>query len=98
MVTELYRCARHYLVYDLTWSPARGWHQGRVDRSGYAGGTENYGQGYTWSNLPNGRVSGGGSCKSCGQLLDFEVDRVQMSVLVREREIVDVLFQCPKHW
>lgn len=95
---ELYRCSRHFLVYDLDWTPGRGWHRGKVDRSTYVGGTENYGQGYSWTDLPNGTVHGASSCKSCGRLLDFDWDRVQMSVLVLGTQILDVLFQCPRHW
>ena len=95
---EVYRCALHYLVYDLTWTPGRGWHQGRVDRASYQGGTENYGQGYSWSDLPDGTITGASSCKSCGRLLDFDHDRVQMSVLTQGTQIRDVLFQCPRHW
>ena len=95
---EVYRCDRHFLVYDLTWTPGRGWHRGSVDRATYAGGTENYGQGYSWEDLPDGKISGASSCKSCGRLMDFDTDRVQMSVLVRGRQILDVLFQCPRHW
>lgn len=95
---EVYRCAEHFLVYDLTWTPGQGWHRGEVDRTTYVGGTENYGQGYTWEGLPDGKIRGASSCKSCGRLLDFGHDRVQMSVLVQDGQIMDVLFQCPRHW
>lgn len=95
---ELYRCARHFLVYDLQWTPDRGWHRGRVDRSTYLGGTENYGQGYSWARVPNGKVTGAGFCKSCGRLLDFDHNRVQMSVLIQGKDVLDILFQCPRHW
>ena len=95
---EVYRCTLHYLVYDLTWTPGRGWHQGRVDRASYQGGTEDYGQGYSWGDLPDGTITGASSCKSCGRLVDFDHDRVQMSVLAQGTRIRDVLFQCHRHW
>lgn len=98
MFTQVYRCAAHFLVYDLTWSPGRGWHRGRVDRATYRGGTENYGQGYSWKKLPNERIAGAATCKSCGRLLDLRNQQVQMSILVKGDEILDVLFQCVQHW
>lgn len=94
----VYRCAKHFLVYDLEWGPLKGWHQGEVDRATYQGGTENYGQGYSWASLPDGQITGASFCKSCGRLLDFENQLVQMSILVRDREIVDVLYHCSRHW
>ena len=98
MFAEVYRCQKHYLVYDLTWTPERGWHKGSVDRMTYGGGTEDYGQGCSWDRLPNGTIHRAGSCKSCGRLLDSEHDPMQMSVLVEGTRIRDVLFQCARHW
>lgn len=95
---EVYRCEDHFLVYDLEWGPDRGWFRAEIDRANYVGGTENYGQGYSWESLPDGRIDGASFCKSCGRVLDFGAHVSQVSILVRGEQILDVLCQCHRHW